>query len=58
MTLQLMTHHCMEQSPENKNRQQVMPYDIEYDNKCDVCGQSIAPVREVLAYIYEELLSK
>ncbi len=56
MTLELMTHHCAEQSSENKNRQEVMPFDIQYDTKCEVCGQSIAPVREVLAYIYAAVL--
>lgn len=55
MAFEHMTHTCLAEWARPKL---VTEHDIEYDRECDVCGEPLAPTREVLAYIYSYLLEK
>jgi hypothetical protein len=55
MTMQRMLHRCEPYEFGRTHIQEVSAYHIENDQICDVCDGPIAPIREVLAYIYDEL---
>jgi hypothetical protein len=55
MTLQTMLHRCDYSKTGHNNIFEVTAFHVEYDQKCHVCGEPLAPIREVLAYIYREL---
>jgi hypothetical protein len=55
MTIQLMEHRCDYSKTGVHRAVEVLPHNIEYDHECPICGEPLAPVREVLAYIYDEL---
>jgi len=40
----------------NEHIQQVDPWDVHFNNTCDVCGQPLVSQIELLAHIYEQLL--
>jgi hypothetical protein len=51
-------HYCVVPSGDmagNKHAQEVTSFDIEYDQRCEVCGERLAPdLREIVAHIYEQ----
>lgn len=53
-----MIHHCFVQPGAQQYRKEVTEYDIEYDPVCQICGEPLAPIREVLAHIYIYLLEQ
>jgi hypothetical protein len=55
MTMQRMLHRCDYSKTGRNNIQEISAFHVEYDQKCHVCGEPLAPIREVLAYIYDEL---
>lgn len=53
-----MIHRCLfnSGSMEGSYRvQNVSPSDIEYKYTCENCGERLAPINEVLAFIYQAL---
>jgi hypothetical protein len=50
-----MLHRCDYSKTGRNNIFEVTAFHVEYDQKCHICGEPLAPVREVLAYIYDEL---
>ena len=53
-----MTHRCRFNSGSmegNYRVQDVSPSDIEYEYTCENCGGRLAPINEVLAFIYKAL---
>lgn len=58
MAFEHMTHTCLDAPKDHRAIKVVTEHDIEYDRECDVCGEPLAPTREVLAYIYSYLLEK
>ena len=57
MKFEHMTHTCLD-AANGRAIKEVTEFDIEYNRECDVCGERLAPTREVLAYIYSYLLEK
>jgi hypothetical protein len=39
----------------NKVIHEVTTWEIEYNEKCEHCGETLSPIREILAHIYEHL---
>lgn len=53
--MQTMLHRCDYSKTGVHRVVEVSAYEIEEDAECVVCGEPVAPIREVLAYIYDEL---
>lgn len=53
-----MQHRCVIRSGSlagNKRSIDVSEFDIEFKNTCDNCGEELAPIRIVVAWIYAQL---
>lgn len=60
MAVEPIVHRCIVQHGSmagNKRSQDVTEFDIEYGLTCENCGEELAPTREVLAFIYAQLLA-
>ena len=55
MTMQRMLHRCDYSKTGHNHILEISEYHIKHDRKCETCGEPLAPIREVLAYIYDEL---
>ena len=55
MAMQTMLHRCDYSKTGRDNIVEVTAFHVEYDQTCPECGEPLAPIREVLAYIYDEL---
>lgn len=52
-------HYCVVKDGSaagNKAAIEVSQFDIEYQEKCDHCGEPLAPIEKVVAYLYGVLV--